>query len=118
MDSVNEILIECVKALGGSKKVGAALWPEIGADAAQRKLLDSLNTERTHKLCPEQAQTILKWSRDAGYHDGWAAWCAITGYTRSDPISDVDERAELRRQVKALASSMQDLVARLERVGG
>lgn len=116
METVNDVLIECVRAMGGSKAVGPRLWPELMVDKAQRKLLDCLNPDRDHKLSPEQAQTVLRWARDAGYHDGWAAWCGLTGYHASEPVTPIDERAELQRQVQGLTKTMQDLLARFERV--
>jgi len=42
----NDALIECVKAAGGSKVVGAALFPEKPLDTAQRLLLACLNEDR------------------------------------------------------------------------
>jgi len=79
VECTNEILIACVKALGGSKVVGARLFPEFAPDKGQRKLLDCLNPERDHKLSPEQVHTVLRWARDVGYHDGWHAWCDLAG---------------------------------------
>jgi hypothetical protein len=52
-ESFNDALIECVKAAGGSKAVGVALWPAMGVEAAQRRLLACLNPERNEKLGPE-----------------------------------------------------------------
>ena len=53
-ETINEALIACVKACGGSKTVGPLLWPEKHAEAAQRLILDCLNEERPAKLSPEQ----------------------------------------------------------------
>ena len=39
MESLNQALVECVKAAGGSAIVGPKLWPEKMKDAAQRLLL-------------------------------------------------------------------------------
>ena len=114
LETVNDVMIACVKALGGSKVVGLRLWPELPVDKAQRKLLDCLNPERDHRLSPEQAQVILLWSRDAGYHDGWAAYCAWTGYNVSGPLTPADERGELQRQVAAMVKLQQQLLARME----
>jgi hypothetical protein len=85
-------------------------------DKAQRKLLDCLNPDREHRLSPEQVHTILRWARDAGYHDGWAALCVLTGYHPSDPVTPIDERAELQRQVKNLTKTMQELLIKFEKV--
>lgn len=66
MECLNDALIECVKACGGSKQVGAALFPEFAPDQAQRKLLDCLNPERPHKLSPEQTMLLLRMARAKG----------------------------------------------------
>ena len=113
-DTVNDVLIECVQNLGGAKAVGPRLWPELMADKAQRKLLDCLNPDRDHRLSPEQAQTILRWARDAGHHGGWEAFCALTGYHASEPITKGDEVAELQRQVMAMMKVQQEMMSRME----
>lgn len=37
-DSINEALIACVKAAGGSKTVGGSLWPEELTDAIRDRV--------------------------------------------------------------------------------
>lgn len=113
MLDVNEILVECVKVLGGSKVVGAKLFPDLLVDKAQRKLLDCLNPDRDHKLSPEQAHLILRWSHDEGYHDGWYAYCALIGYAKSEPIEPVNEQAELKRKFVAAVANIQELAKQL-----
>jgi hypothetical protein len=113
MQDVNEILVECVKALGGSKVVGAKLFPDLLVDKAQRKLLDCLNPERDHKLSPEQAHLIMRWSHDIGYHDGWYAYCDLNGYGRSEAIKPKDEQAELQRKFVAAVANMQAIAKQL-----
>jgi len=41
MDSLNQALVECVKALGGSGKVGPKLWPERSQESAQRAFIET-----------------------------------------------------------------------------
>ena len=56
--TLTEVLVDCVKAAGGSKVVGARLFPDLLVDQAQRKLLDCLNDERPHRLSPEQVLLV------------------------------------------------------------
>jgi hypothetical protein len=114
MNCINDILIECVKACGGSKSVGAQLWPELAADKAQRKLLDCLNPDRDHKLSPEQAVFILGLSRTHGNHLGMQALCAMLGYSQPHPISTEDKAAELKTQFNESVRQLALLAKQIE----
>lgn len=99
--SFNAALVDCVKACGGSAKVGAKLWPELLQEQAQRKLLDCLNPERPAKLSPEQVMFILRMSRERGCHAGMQFLAASLGYAEPVPIEPKDELADLLRQYLA-----------------
>lgn len=98
-DSMNEALIACVKAIGGSKAVGAIMWPDVAPDQAQRKLLNALDDLRPEKLSPTQALLILKLARDKGFHDGMAYVLESLSYAPTTPIEPKDEAADLMRQL-------------------
>ena len=115
-ESINDALVECVKALGGSKQVGPVLWPEKAPDAAQRALLDALNNERPAKLSPEQAMLIFRLARAKGWHIGMQFMAADLGYTMPTPVEPRDERAELQRQFVEAQKTMQDMLVRMERL--
>lgn len=117
MDCLNAALVECVKALGGSGKVGPKIWPEKMADAAQRCLLDCLNPERTAKLSPEQVLFILRMARAKGHHMGMEWLCNELSYAVS-PIEPKDEMAELQRQFIETQARMADMLGRMERLQG
>lgn len=118
MESLNDALIACVKALGGSKQVGPILWPEKAPDHAQRALLDCLNEDRPAKLCPEQVMLILKLSRAKGVHIGIDFILAQLGYSPAQPIEPVDEAAELLRHFNESVARQAELLQRMERVAG
>lgn len=118
MDCLNTALVECVKALGGSGKVGPKLWPEKMADAAQRCLLDCLNPERTAKLAPEQVLFILRMARAKGIHIGMQWLCNELSYMPPQTIDPVDEVAELQRQFIQSQERMADMLGRMERLQG
>lgn len=116
MDTLNDTLIACIKAAGGSKQVGPMLWPEKTPEQAQRHLLDCLNPERTQHLTPEQMAFVLRLARDKGYHEGIQALLSSLGYAATTPIDPRDEAAELQRQFIESVKSQQAILARLERV--
>jgi hypothetical protein len=116
VESLNQVLVECVKASGGSAIVGPKLWPEKPREAAQRLLLDCLNEDRSAKLSPEQVLLILKLSRAKGYHEGIAYILSDVGYAPTTPIEPKDEAAELQRQFIECVSLAERLAQRMERI--
>ena len=121
MDSLNDALVECVKACGGSKQVGPLLWPEKSPDAAQRLLLDCLNDERPAHLTPDAVMLIMRMAHAKGFHGGMGHICQRLGYAAPVPITPVDEAAALHREFIEASHLMATLVAKIERlqpVGG
>ena len=116
MDSFNDALMAVVKAMGGSKVVGAMLWPEKATDAAQRLLLDCLNDDRPAHLTPEHVLLILRLARQRGHHDAVAWLLANLGYAAPQPIEPRDEVADLQRQFIEASRAMQQLAGRIERL--
>lgn len=117
METLNDALIACVKAAGGSKKVGPILWPEKGEEAAQRLLLDCLNLDRPQHLTPEQMVLLFRLARDKGHHAGIGFVLEQLGYAPTSPIEPKDEAAELQRQFIESVKAQQALLSRLERIG-
>ena len=112
--TLTSVLIECVKAAGGSKVVGHRFWPEMLLDQAQRKLLDCLNDDRPHRLTPEQVLLVAQLARDAGCH-AFMAYCAERlAYAPPVPRDPHDETAELQRAFMASVASQQAILRRLE----
>jgi hypothetical protein len=116
-ESINDALIECVKAAGGSKVVASILWPEKPLNDAQRLLLACLNTERSEKLCPNQTLLILKLAKDAGSHVGINFICNSLNYTVPSPIEPEDEKAQLMREFIQAQKAMSQLAEKLSHVG-
>ena len=96
MDSINDALIACVKALGGSKQVGPMLWPEKPPEAAQRLLLDCLNEDRPAHLSPDHVVLILRKARQAGHHDALGYLLADLGYAPTTPVEPVQKAVACR----------------------
>lgn len=116
MEGLNQALIECVKAAGGSALIGKKLFPEKLAEAAQRALLDCLNEERPAKLSPDQVLLVLRLAREKGYHQGIAYILADLGYAPTTPIEPKDEAAELQRQAAELAVTLERVLDKYQRV--
>lgn len=114
MDGLNGILVECVRACGGSKQVGPLLWPEKTPEAAQRLILACLNEDRAERLSPEQLAFVLKLAKAKGCHAGIHFLCDTLGYSHPTPIEPRDEAAELQKQFIAATEAMQQLAARME----
>lgn len=110
-DTLNTVLIDCVRAAGGSKRVGPALWPEKTPEQAQRTLLDCLNDERPAHLKPEQVLLVLRLARAAGHHEGVNWLLAHLGYAPTTPLHAQNEAAELQRQFLAAQAQMADMLA-------
>lgn len=116
MESLNDALIDLVKALGGSKQVGPRLWPDAAPDQAQRKLLDCLNEDRPHHLTPGQMMFLLRMGRERGLHQALEFMLHDLGYAAPVPVEPRDEFAELQRQFLEATRHMQTIAERLEQL--
>lgn len=115
-ETINDALIECVKALGGSKSAGVALWPAKGVEAAQRHLLACLNPDRAEKLGPDEVLHVLRLARERGCHAGMQYLAAALSYAEPMPVEPRDEADELRRQVLAMGHELQRALSRLDQL--
>lgn len=122
--SLTEVLIECVKAAGGSKLVGSKLFPDLLIDQAQRKLLDCLNDDRPHRLTPDQVLLVAGMARANGCHAFMAHCTARLNYQAPVPREPAEELADLQRsfvaamaQLPALAAQIQALQAQVSHQG-
>lgn len=106
-ESVNDSLRELVRQLGGHKKIGPMLWPELPQEGAANRLRDCLNPDRREKLSPEQFVLMLKLGRQAGYHGTMAFVASDTGYESPRPVAPEDA-------VNALQNAFVDAVSKLE----
>ena len=115
-ESLNDALVECVKAAGGSKVVGPAIWPAKGMEAAQRHLLSCLNPDRNEKLGPDEVLMVLRMARESGFHAGAAFVLRDLGYADPVPIEPEDERATLQRQFIESTRALSKLADRIEKL--
>lgn len=116
--TLTDVLIECVKAAGGSKVVGSRLWPERGVEQAQRRLLDCLNDDRADRLSPEQVLLVAAMARDAGCHAYMAYLAVRLHYQPPVPHEPRDELAELQRAFVASVAQQAKILEAFQAMGG
>jgi hypothetical protein len=112
-----EALRATVNALGGFKRVGAELKPDLAVDAAGRWLSDCCNADKREKLSPNELAFIRRKARVEGCHILAAFEMREAGYAEPQPIEPEDERAALEREFVIAAKTMQGLFGRMERAG-
>lgn len=115
-DSIEDALRAAVAAMGGYKKVGAAMRPELPADRAGNWLRDALSESRREVLDPPQLLWLLRAARQAGYHGAMGFIDAECGYAPPQPIEPEDERAQLQRAFADSVRVQAQLVERMERL--
>lgn len=114
LETFDEALVEAVRACGGSKVVGVALWPSKGVEVAQRGLLNALNPDRPEKLSTDEIVHIARLARDRDCHVVMEFLTNALGYAPPQPIAPRDEFAALMRQHNELLKESMTLATRLE----
>lgn len=117
-ETLNDALVECVKAAGGSKTVGHKMWPEKTVDAAQRHLLNCLAEGRAERLTPDQALFVARLAREAGCHAYMQYVAASLLYQTPVPREPAQELAELQRQFATSVAQQQLVLARITELMG
>jgi hypothetical protein len=117
-ESLADALRECIAVCGGTKVVGAKLWPEKDPDQAGRHLADCLNDAKRERLSPEQVLLVLRLARAKGCHAGMLYLSRELGYSDPQPVEPEDEKAQLQREYIEAARTMAKLSARIESLDG
>ncbi|MCU7370251.1 hypothetical protein PEC18_05045 [Paucibacter sp. O1-1] len=118
MQTLTEVLVECVAAAGGAKVVGAKLFPDLLIDQAQRKLLDCLNDDRPHNLTPDKVLQVALLARQAGCHAYMEHCARRLHYATPVPREPQQELAELQRAFHASLSEQAAMLQRIEALMG
>lgn len=116
-DDIWQALTDCVRAMGGNKKVGALLRPEMDGQDAGKWLANCLSPNRPEKLCLEQVQWLLRESRKVGCHAGMTFLTRDAGYMDPQPVEPEDERAALMREFVEATKYFQQLSGKMHRAG-
>ena len=117
-EDIYDALRTCVQALGGAKRVGSLLWPELPADKAGNRLNDALNTARREVLNPEQVLLIMAEARKVDCHAAMHFIAQSCNYQEPAPIQPRDEMAELQRQFVQSQKQMKRMLERMEHLHG
>lgn len=102
-----------IQSLGGSKRAGSLLRPELPADDAGRWLRDCLDADRREKLSLEQFLLLLVEGRRVGCHVAMGFLCEQAGYAPPQPVEPAGEAAELQRQFIAAVADLKRLEIRM-----
>ena len=116
-ESIDDALGFLVQALGGSKKIGAAMRPELPVDQSAAWVRDCLNTTRRERFTPAQVMWLLRAGRNAGVHSAMSFLAAECGYTDPAPLDPEDEKAALQREFIAAEARLAKLVDHMTRKG-
>jgi hypothetical protein len=115
-EDIYEALRTCVQALGGAKRVGHELWPDMPPDKAGNRLNDALSRNKRDVLNPEQLLLILRKAREAGCHAGMYFIAEQCDYSRPSPVEPLDELADLQKQYIQAVKAQQAMLERMERL--
>lgn len=115
-DDVYEALSATVLAIGGFKKVGATLRPELPIDQAGRWLSDCCNSHRDHELKPTHLALIRRLAHEAGCHVLVTFEARDAGYADPIPLKPEDQIADLQRQFLTGADELKAMLARIEKL--
>jgi hypothetical protein len=115
-EDINDALKEAVRALGGTKAVGALLWPELAPDTAGNRMRDCLNPDRREKLSPEQFLFILRGAREAGCHSAMGYVAAECGYAQPKPVERDEQLNTVQEQFINSVQDLQKLAGLVERL--
>jgi hypothetical protein len=117
-ESPEDAMRAAVQSLGGTKRVGAMLWPDLSPENAGRRMNDCLSDKRAERLQLSQVMRVLAWAKDAGFHGPMTWICGEVGY-EARPVAhaeEVDRVAQVVEQsTKTLAAALVTL-ERLQRV--
>lgn len=117
-ESLNDALAGLISALGGAKRVGPQLRPELPVEQAAGWLRDCLNPTRREHLTPEQVLMLLRLGRQANVHIAATYILRDTGYADPVPLEPEDERAALQRMFNESVKTQAEILRRMERLAG
>ncbi len=117
VEDYNEAIRATVQALGGFKRVGSDMKPDMAIDAAGRWLADCCSPDKREKLGPSELAYIRRRARVENVHILASFEMREAGYADPLPITPEDEAAQLQREFVIASKSLHGLFARMERAG-
>ena len=113
-ESFAESLRTAVQALGGFKKVGVMLWPELPADRAGRDLADCLQVGASRKLSLEQLEFLIVRGREVQCHAPMTYLCEVADYEQPLPRDPETFAQREKREIAAVLKTAIEKLTRLE----
>lgn len=117
VEDYDEAIRATVQALGGFKRVGADMKPDLGVEAAGRWLSDCCNPGRRERLTPSELAYLRRRARQAGVHVLAAFEMRDAGYAEPQPVEPEDERAALQRDFIEHTKALERMLQRLQSLG-
>jgi hypothetical protein len=111
---IYDALGDLVRAVGGPKEVGAALYPKKSPDDAAGYVKDCLNRARRETFDAEEIMWLLRRGRELGCHEPIRWMCANAGYTAPEPLEQETELARLLREYIDLEAKRTGLQPKIE----
>lgn len=115
-EDLNDALRDVVRQLGGNKRVGALLRPELPLAQAENWMRDCLNPDRREKLSPEQVVLLLVEASKAGAHGCMSFLAMQCGYETPRPVRPEDQEAALQTKFIDAVEQLQGIQQQLARV--
>lgn len=97
-DDIKDAIGTAVKALGGYKKVGHMLRPNMKMESAYAWLKECTTQGGDQDLDPLELMTLIRESRKVGCHSIVQYICQDASYEPPKPKEPEDEMAELKRE--------------------
>ncbi len=109
-ESYQDAVREVARVCGGTKPLATLLWSTKTPQQAHSHLLDCLNTDRPHKLSPDELITIARLGRERGCDALMEFIAGETGYE----IKPVDDEKLLEGLKDRIAVGLEYLQANME----
>lgn len=106
-----------VQALGGAKRIGSDMKPDLSVEAAGRWLSDCCNPDRRERLSPSELAYIRKRARAAGVHIMATFEMRDAGYADPTPVEPEDQRAALQRAFIQQTEELKRMLGQLHALG-
>lgn len=112
----DDALREAVRQMGGHKRMGPLLRPELPRKQAANWLRGCLNADRREKLSPDQVLLVVRLAREAGYHGLMNYMAFSAGYENPRTIDPDDQEAALQHAFVDAVAKLEGIEKRLQRV--
>lgn len=111
---IYDALGDLVRAAGGPKTVGEALYPKKQPDDAAGYVKDCLNRTRRETFDAEEIMWLLRRGRECACHEPINWICKNAGYTTPDPIEPETELTKLLREYVEIENRRASLQPKIE----